>query len=76
MHYDKLILTYIKVYFLSCRERIILMIEEQTFDEGTNEESGLKSKIGKYLRWFFISVTMIAILYTIVMAVMKKFGGA
>ncbi|MBU1180765.1 MAG: hypothetical protein ABIJ52_04750 [Pseudomonadota bacterium] len=52
------------------------MIEEQTFKEGTNEESGLKRQIKRYLRWFFISVTMIAILYTIVMAVIKKFGGA
>ncbi len=50
------------------------MIEEQTFEEGTKEESGSQSKIGKYLRWFFISATMIAIGYTIVMAVMKKFG--
>lgn len=50
------------------------MIEEQTFEKGTNEESGSESKIGKYLRWFFISAIMIAIGYTIVMAVMKKFG--
>jgi len=50
------------------------MIEEQTFEEGTNEESGPQSKIGKILRWVFLSATMIAIGYTIVMAIMKKFG--
>lgn len=42
----------------------------------TNVESGSKSRIGKYIRWFFIGIIMITILYTIVMATMKKFGGA
>lgn len=45
-------------------------------EEKTDGESGLKSRIGKYLRWFLISVTMIAIIYTVIMATMKKFGGA
>ncbi|MBU2622954.1 MAG: hypothetical protein KKD92_11620 [Proteobacteria bacterium] len=45
-------------------------------EEQTNEESGLKSQIGKYLRWFLISTTMIAIIYTVIMATIKKFGGA
>ena len=62
------------LYFLYYYERIVLMIEEQTFEEGTNEESGPQSKIGKILRWVFLSATMIAIGYTIVMAIMKKFG--
>jgi hypothetical protein len=46
------------------------------FEEKKNEESGSDSKAGKYVRWFFISLIMIAILYTTVMAVLKKFGGA
>jgi len=45
-------------------------------EEKINGESGSKSKAGKYIRWFFISVIMIVILYTIIMATMKKFGGA
>lgn len=45
-------------------------------EEQINGESGLKGRIGKYLRWFLISVTMIAIIYTVVMATLKKFGGA
>jgi hypothetical protein len=45
-------------------------------EEQTTGESGSKSQIGKYLRWFLISVTMIAIIYTVIMATMKKFGGA
>ena len=36
-------------------------------EEQTNGESGLKSRIAKYLRWFLISVTMIAILYADIM---------
>jgi len=43
-------------------------------EEQTNVELGLKSRIAKYLRWFLISVTMIAIIYTVIMATMKKFG--
>ncbi|MDP2861931.1 MAG: hypothetical protein Q8N95_03970 [Desulfobacterales bacterium] len=45
-------------------------------EEQTNGESGSKSRIGKYLRWFLVSVTLIAIIYTVIMATMKKFGGA
>jgi hypothetical protein len=45
-------------------------------EEQIKEDGGAKSKIGKYMRWFFISVTMIAILYTVIMATMRKFGGA
>jgi|GEM_PF-1194090 len=44
--------------------------------EQTNEESGLKGQIGKYVRWILIGTTMIAIIYTVIMATMKKFGGA
>jgi predicted anti-sigma-YlaC factor YlaD len=43
-------------------------------EEQTNGESGLKSRIAKYARWFLISVTMIAIIYTVIMATIKKFG--
>jgi len=45
-------------------------------EEQTKGEPGPQSGFKKYLRWFFISVTMILILYTIIMATMKKFGGA
>ena len=45
-------------------------------EEQTKEESGSQSRTGKYIRWFFISVTLIAIIYTVIMATMKKFGGA
>jgi hypothetical protein len=45
-------------------------------EEQTNKVTGSESRAGKYVRWFFIGVTMIVILYTIVMATMKKFGGA
>ncbi|MDQ1330778.1 MAG: hypothetical protein QG578_1043 [Thermodesulfobacteriota bacterium] len=45
-------------------------------EEQTNKPAGSESQTGKYIRWFFIGVTMIVILYTIVMATMKKFGGA
>jgi hypothetical protein len=45
-------------------------------EEQTKGESGSQSGFKKYLRWFFISVTMIVILYTIIMATMRKFGGA
>jgi hypothetical protein len=45
-------------------------------EEQKNEEAGSKSKLGKYMRWLLISVTMIAILYTVIMATMRKFGGA
>ncbi len=45
-------------------------------EEQTNKTIGSESRIGKYIRWFFIGATMIVILYTIVMATMKKFGGA
>lgn len=36
-------------------------------EEQTNGESGLKSQIAKYIRWFLISVNMIAILYADIM---------
>lgn len=45
-------------------------------EEQKNEASGSESKTGKYVRWFFISLIMIVIVYTTIMAVMKKFGGA
>ena len=45
-------------------------------EEQTNKTTGSEGRIGKYVRWFFIGMTMIVILYTIVMATMKKFGGA
>jgi hypothetical protein len=45
-------------------------------EEQTNNPAASESRIGKYIRWFFIGVTMIVILYTIIMATMKKFGGA
>jgi hypothetical protein len=45
-------------------------------EEQTNKTTVSESRIGKYVRWFFIGVTMIVILYTIVMATVKKFGGA
>ncbi|MFO7665253.1 MAG: hypothetical protein R6V76_01380 [Desulfobacterales bacterium] len=45
-------------------------------EEQTNVESGSQSRTGKYIRWFFIGVTLIAIIYTVIMATMKKFGGA
>lgn len=69
MHYYKLAFTYITMFSISYRKRIIFMPEEQT-----NVESGLKSRIAKYLRWFLISVTMVAIIYTVIMATIKKFG--
>jgi hypothetical protein len=45
-------------------------------EEQTNGESNSQSRIGKYVRWFLLGVTMIAIIYTVIMATMKKFGGA
>jgi len=45
-------------------------------EKQTNKAAGSESRTGKYVRWFFIGVTMIVILYTIIMATMKKFGGA
>ncbi len=43
-------------------------------EEQANTESGLKSRIAKYFRWVLISVTMVAIIYTVIMATIKKFG--
>lgn len=43
-------------------------------EEKSIGEKDLKSRIGKYLRWFLISATMIAIIYTVIMATVKKFG--
>jgi len=45
-------------------------------EEPTKGEPGSKSGFKKYIRWFFISAVMIVILYTIIMATMRKFGGA
>ncbi len=45
-------------------------------EEQTNKVTDSESRVGKYVRWFFIGATMIIIIYTIVMATMKKFGGA
>ncbi len=44
--------------------------------EQNKDKAGPESNAGKYVRWFFISIVMIAIIYTTVMAVMRKFGGA
>jgi hypothetical protein len=45
-------------------------------EEQINKATGSESRVGKYVRWFFIGATMILIIYTIIMATMKKFGGA
>jgi uncharacterized membrane protein len=45
-------------------------------EEQNKEKAGSESNAVKYVRWFFVSIIMIVILYTTVMAVMRKFGGA
>jgi uncharacterized membrane protein YadS len=45
-------------------------------EESKNEKSESDRKSGKYVPWFFISLIMVVIIYTTVMAVLKKFGGA
>lgn len=71
LYYYKLALTNIVISFFIISQKEYIMSEEQT-----NVESGSQSRTGKYIRWFFISVTLIAIIYTVIMATMKKFGGA
>jgi hypothetical protein len=43
--------------------------------EAKKESTEGKGKISTYVRWFFVSVFGLLILFTVIMAVYRKFGG-
>jgi len=43
--------------------------------EAKNETKSGKGKVGTYVRWFFVTVFGALILFTVIMAVYRKFGG-
>jgi len=43
--------------------------------EAKKESTEGKGKVGTYVRWFFVTVFGALILFTVIMAVYRKFGG-
>jgi hypothetical protein len=43
--------------------------------EAKNEGTEGKGKLAGYLRWFFVGAFGLIILFTVIMAVYRKFGG-
>jgi hypothetical protein len=43
--------------------------------EAKKESTKGKGKVGSYVRWFFVIVFGTLILFTVIMAVYRKFGG-
>ena len=43
--------------------------------EGKNETTDGKGKLGTYVRWFFVGAFGLIILFTVIMAAYRKFGG-
>jgi hypothetical protein len=43
--------------------------------EAKNETTESKGKFGTYVRWFFVTVFGLVILFTVIMAAVRKFGG-
>jgi len=43
--------------------------------EAKNEAKEGKGKLAGYLRWFLVSVFGLIIIFTVIMAVYRKFGG-
>jgi hypothetical protein len=43
--------------------------------EAKNETTESKGKFATYVRWFFVTVFGLIILFTVIMAAVRKFGG-
>jgi len=43
--------------------------------EAKNETTEGKGKLGTYVRWFFVGAFGLIILFTVIMAAYRKFGG-
>ncbi len=43
--------------------------------EAKKESTEGKGKVGTYVRWFFVTVFGVVILFTVIMALYRKFGG-
>ena len=43
--------------------------------EAENETKSGKGKVATYVRWFFVGAIGLLILFTVIMAVYRKFGG-
>ena len=43
--------------------------------EAKKESTEGKGKVATYVRWFFVGVIGLLILFTVIMAVYRKFGG-
>jgi flagellar biosynthesis/type III secretory pathway M-ring protein FliF/YscJ len=47
----------------------------RTTMEAKNETTESKGKFASYVRWFFVTVFGLIILFTVIMAAVRKFGG-
>jgi hypothetical protein len=62
-------------------ERERLPVDSSAFQErrkemeAKNENTEGKGKLATYARWFFVTVFGVLILFTVIMAVYRKFGG-
>jgi hypothetical protein len=43
--------------------------------EAKNEGTESKGKFATYVRWFFVTIFGLIILFTVIMAAVRKFGG-
>jgi hypothetical protein len=50
-------------------------LERRTEMEAKNESTQGKGKFANYVRWFFVGAFGLIILFTVIMAAYRKFGG-